>query len=936
VVAVFAAGLLLATFVPIAAGPTPILPAEAQTVSTCDDATVTPVTFDPGTGLLLPPWADHAGWGNPSSYRTITTGDVDGDGIGELIGRNATTVETYTWSPGIPPPVPAGPGDSYIPGQEYNPTPGQWTQLIPGPGVPAADFAEINGWWDPSRYMTFNLANVDGQPGDELIARDSTGLEVRTWNKGTVNWNDPLPGGPPWTDAAGWTMDNPQYYRSIITGDLDGNGVDEIVANGPDGVEVWGAQSGSMVRLDAGPGDVDVAWSAGWNNTNYEILKLADINDDNADEFIVRDSLLGVRMFEFRDDGSGATWHEMAGSASGLLADVDLFGAGGGPEAYYYTFNAADLDGNGTKDIFIRLGQGLFAFTYNGSAWVALAAGGVAPSDINGWGPAQYSSTIQPAQVLPGVAEEVLGRAGGGLSTFYIVPSTLDQSIFPPFEWAQAPQNIAGFEDGPSSTSEAGPGFGPQPNTMTHIDNNSDVRYSTIQPATTVAGQPQLVIGKNHLGIVTYNLDGSSPTAPYAPYTNLQGLPTQFPTDGSAIDLSVLSPAGRAYWYLNASMGNAIWKDVPDWTLLDQFKNPNLGLPAVADLTPDSTGRVKYEPNDPTLQPDNPGWTASSSALNVSRETYGNVSQDLANWTAGVDDVRELIYGPTGLETLILDTFVANAGRVSDVKTAFESGNPKMRSITADLLWGVIGAIGALIAGPFEGMAAASINAIFGLVGAGAGAAFGARNPDGDTETFADDLQSKLVNTFCGANQFLDLSYTQITEDYGLLVSTSAMAELIMARAPAFATQTAQANQGQLTWIWQQFANRPPGDNVQNFWVGVCNEGDSCGHWSQTSTGVWVAPESSTHSFRIVGQSHNGSEANCSWAAQHEIVDSNDKGDSAKQAWIDAFGTGTTAPAGPNWASPRTTSGHAFGNFDDTIPNNIGILGWNLGTAKCN
>jgi len=241
-----------------------------------------------------------------------------------------------------------------------------------------------------------------------------------------------------------------------------------------------------------------------------------------------------------------------------------------------------------------------------------------------------------------------------------------------------------------------------------------------------------------------------------------------------------------------------------------------------------------------------------------------------------------------------------------------------------------------VIAGPFEGLAAASINAIFGLVGAGAGAAFGARNPDGDTDDFADNLSAKLVNTFCGANQFLDLAYQQIAGDYGLLVSSSAMAELIMAGAPDFATQSANANQGQLTWIWQQFANRPGASNVQNWWVGVCDQGNSCGHWSQSDTGVWVSPENPDVSFRIVGEHHNGSEANCSYAVQHEIAGQSDKGATAQQAWVDAFGTGTTAPPGPDFASPRKPDGYAFGTFDNTIPNNIGILGWNLGTARCN
>jgi hypothetical protein len=57
--------------------------------------------------------------------------------------------------------------------------------------------------------------------------------ETAKGDERTGHWQ-PLPDGPAWNDTEGW--DQPQYYTTIQTADIDGDGAAELIARAAAGI----------------------------------------------------------------------------------------------------------------------------------------------------------------------------------------------------------------------------------------------------------------------------------------------------------------------------------------------------------------------------------------------------------------------------------------------------------------------------------------------------------------------------------------------------------------------------------------------------------------------------------------------------------------------------------------------------------------------------
>lgn len=987
--------VLLATTSLVVAVATQAAPAQAasggSTPNSCESAGVNYSSL-PALGnafFSLPPWSDGVGWSHPDQYRTIMNGDVDGDGNGELVARNASTIEVFTPAPVFSPPS-AG-------GKEYNPPPNQWTQVFPtSSSTQAPDFSEASGWWDPARYWTFHLARITGrgtnaQPAMDLLYRTSTGLEVRTWNPAAATWNAPITqgsnnGGQAWSDANGWSQSHPERYRTITTGDIDGNGRDEIIGNGPDGIETWGYDpgSGQLQRLDTAAGNINDSNNnppKDWTSSQadlYLTLRLADVNGDGKAELVWRDPDLGLRVFSFGPLGNfGTGWWELSGANPPTNNWVDS--NGWNDVQSYANITTGDLDGNGTADVVGRGPNGVEAWTYANGGWSLMAPVYGGWGNGNGFTYPQYTATFQTGRVLTTASdpilansEQVIIKGGSGVGAAYLVPTP--GGAFP-YGWQQSQQNIYAFADG----------YGWSPPGAVPTDRNldlgwaaswagaqqpayadgTDMYYGTIKAVSAAAGQPQAVIGRNSGGIWTTSmyavanpsptsgagapLSGHSPSAPFPAYTNLSAIGgiAQPPAGAPTPDLSQLSTAGRAYWGLDNAAGRDTWPGAqPTWTLLNQFTSASATLPDSQDFRPYYTTEIVNGTSTQVLQSPvyQPG--IGEQALNVDRDTYNNVGNDLGDWTSAVSTLRAFIYGANGLKALNYTSFIANPNAVAQIQGAFES-NPSMRALIADLIWGVVGGLAALTV--FFPPAAAGfafvIGFSFSVLGADLAFLYGNQNPNASVQTFGNNLQQQILNHFCSVNNQLDANYQQIVGDYGLLVSAMRIAQQSEAASGVFPTTTASANQALNTWVWQQFANRPAGKDVQNWWVGYCTDGSNGCPWHPSDEGVWTAPENANVTYRLVGQNKNGSEANCGYGMESNIRGGN-KGDQAKNNWNSTFtanpapGQAGLGPPGPAFASPRHTDtgriGRPPGTSDSATAQNTGILGWNLGTQKCN
>lgn len=204
----------------------------------------------------LPDMSDNAGWNQPQQYNTICYGDFSGSRSDQVIARGPNGILAWGYDSGNDPN-----------GNTFDPS----TPSTPWPADQA--WSDANGWNQPQYYSTIQSAYLSFWPLDaevptqSLVGRGKNGIEV--WNWTGDFWNQAPFSNPILTDAEGWNK--PEYYSTIQFTDIDGDGIEELIVRGPQGLQAWKVQNngdgtGTWVALPTGP-----AWSdaAGWNQVQY-------------------------------------------------------------------------------------------------------------------------------------------------------------------------------------------------------------------------------------------------------------------------------------------------------------------------------------------------------------------------------------------------------------------------------------------------------------------------------------------------------------------------------------------------------------------------------------------------------------------------------------------------------------------------------------------
>ena len=365
--------------------------------------------FDPGTNAWVqlpdgPAWSDGQSWDLPKYYSTIQTGDINGDGRAELLGRSADGILVYG----------------------FNPNTNAWGQL---PGGPA--WNDVVHWDYPEYYDTIQTSDIDGNGRAELLARGAGGIEVYGFDPNTNAWSQ-LPNGPTWSDAEGWNT--PQYYSTIQTGDLDGDGRAELLARADVGISAYGLDPFPWNKLPFGP-----IWSdaESWNQVQYySTIQTGDINGDGRAELLGR-SADGILVYGFDPDTT--TWVQLPGGPA-----WSNLGGWDDPK-YYSTIQTGDIDGDGRAELLARGAGGILAYDFdpNTNAWSQLPAGPVW-SDAESWNQIQYYSTIQLGDINGDGRDELLGRSADGILVYGFDPGTN--------AWVQLPggpawSDVGGWDD---------------------------------------------------------------------------------------------------------------------------------------------------------------------------------------------------------------------------------------------------------------------------------------------------------------------------------------------------------------------------------------------------------------------------------------------------------------------------------------------------------
>ena len=267
----------------------------------------TSYTGNCGSTFAVPGWTDASGWTDPSQYSTIRLADVNGDGRDELLGRNSDGIEVY----------------------EFDTQLGQWRPQVDGNnhrqlvswtnanGKVISDFASpsLSNEGDPHRitlpqyYSTIQAANIDGQPGDEILARFWDGMRVYKYfppaGKNSIDggtWKRIGTSGP-FSDADGYN--DPSLYSTIQTGDVDGDGKAELVARTHTGVVVydWKGSAWSRGRTMTAFSDPDCTDPA-----CYLDLRTADVTGSGTDAVIGRDTG-GISTWS--ESPPGSAWQQL-------------------------------------------------------------------------------------------------------------------------------------------------------------------------------------------------------------------------------------------------------------------------------------------------------------------------------------------------------------------------------------------------------------------------------------------------------------------------------------------------------------------------------------------------------------------------------------------------------------------------------------------------
>ena len=661
-------------------------------------------TSEPMPSFSLPGWSD-AEWSDPSAYRTIQAGDFDGDGADELIGRGPNGIEAF----------------------DFDRTTGQWLPLYRQPSPALAD---KDGWNQHAYYSTIQLADVDGDGTDELLARASDGLHVWKFNPSSATWSG-LPTLTNLSDDHGWDSSR-AYYGTIQAANLIGSPAEEVTARGGSGMIVWALENGHWKELVRGGPFSDLD---GWNHPEYFSTIQTDPGLlDTADSYEVlwARGATGIRFYTLAD----GDWVRQSRPMT-EFGDGSQSGDWTNPKAYSTIQAWVNPFGDGASYIVGRSSNAFLGLSVykanqtrireNAFSWDA------------GWGNAPYGSTIQTADVDGDGRDEILGRAAAGV-VIYEAGSAAQCGAGSCLK--KVGQTATGFSDGANW--------------------DSDRYYPTIQLVDPGGSEPRMLVGRGVSGISTFRQSQAG---------SWRDPSASFPTFSGAHQQAYLAISNAL-----AGPGTDLRAAYPDWSA-GSFTNARTTLAAL----------------NPPAGITESDWSDVRSAIDGELQNGFRVAEWFDGYLRPLTQEIFTIQGMDATAELIkLDTSRSNAIEV------------RQWAIMSGVVQGMTKALA---------VAVPELTIASSLVGAALSSGIGApridRGIDGITVRYT-DLRSQLQGDFQSALRGLGEAREEINGNYGLQVAVGdrLIRNGVWRKMTAGQTASAEAGAGRAYSVraWQTLA----------------------------------------------------------------------------------------------------------------------------------
>jgi len=306
---------------------------------------------NPPSVRLFPPEQDamyhvsFPAYGAPSWGVKVCTGDPDGDGTDEILTA-------------------AGPGAIY----------GPHVRGFEAEGTPLAGLSFIA--YGTLKYgVNVAAGDLDGDGFDEIVTGAGPGAvfgpHVRAWDY------DGTPGVTPMPGVSYFAYGTPKWGVNVASGDIDGDGYDEIITGAGPGavygphVRGWNVDGGAVASI---PGVSFLAYGTDKYGVN---VGCGDLDGDGIDEIVTAPGpspVFGAHIRGWNCDGGSAT--EMAG--------INFFAWSPSETLHGARVSAGtDLDDNGRDELVVGAGPDpsveclVKVFRYDGSSvtqWFTLTA----------------------------------------------------------------------------------------------------------------------------------------------------------------------------------------------------------------------------------------------------------------------------------------------------------------------------------------------------------------------------------------------------------------------------------------------------------------------------------------------------------------------------------------------------------------------------------